>query len=164
MSEAFVERWRRKERDCGLEAIASGMVMCGEWLLPRQASPCLSFGGADQPSPIWEVYGSPPDWTAADRMRLAPYRVIGSDGAGNPLCVEQGSGSVWLLDHEDRFQTRQFINSGVGHLAECLLAHMGEQDPERFRVVVRAIDPPALSEGAFWWHEAEGLGTDDAST
>ena len=83
--------------------------------------------------------------------------MIGSDGAGNPICVEQGTGAVVLLDHEDRFLTRQFVNSGVSQLAECLLAYMGERDPERFRGVVRAIDPAALAERSFWWHEAAGL-------
>ena len=66
-------------------------------------------------------------------------------------------GAVVLLDHEDRFRTRQFVNSGVSQLAECLLAYVGEQQPERFRSAVRAIDPPALAERSFWWHAAAGL-------
>jgi hypothetical protein len=65
-----------------------------------------------------------------------------------------------LLDHEDRFRTRQFVNSGVGQLAECLLAYMGEQDPEQFRASVRGIDPSAMAERSFWWHEADGLVAD----
>ena len=93
--------------------------------------------------------------------------MIGSDGAGNPICIEQGSGAIVLLDHEDLFRTRQFINSGVSHLAECLLAYMGaymgETDADRFRSAVRAIDPPALAEGSFWWHEAGCLESDTDS-
>jgi SUKH-4 immunity protein len=157
MGETFAERWARKERECGLEAVASEMVTCGGWVLPRDAAPCLIFDRAARPSPLWEVYASPSDWSATDRARLAPYRVIGSDGAGNPICVEQSSGAVWLLDHEDWFRTRQFVNSGVRQLAECLLSYMGEHDPERFRSAVGCIDPPALTEGSFWWHEATGL-------
>jgi hypothetical protein len=159
MSHAFEARWRRKEYECGLEAIASEMVPCGDWMLPRDAAPCLTFDRASRPSLMWEVYGSLSDWSPADRSRLAAYGVIGSDGAGNPVCVEQGSGTVWLLDHEDRFRTRQFVNSGVRQLAECLLAYMGEREPEPFRSAVRSIDVPALAGGSFWWNEAAGLET-----
>jgi hypothetical protein len=160
MSEAFAERWAIKERECGLDAIASEMVACGERSLPRDAAPCLTFGRAGQPSRVWEVYGAPSDWSDADRMRLASFRVIGSDGAGNPLCLDQGTGAVWLLDHEDRFRTRQFVNGGIPQLAECLLAYPGERDAERFRSAVRAVDPPALAEASFWSQEAEGLEAD----
>jgi hypothetical protein len=133
------------------------MVACGPDLLPAEAAPCLTFDRATRPVPLWEVFGSPAQWSAAERERLAPYRVIGSDGAGNPICVEQDTGAVVLLDHEDRFLTRQFVNSGVRHLAECLLAYLGERQPDRFRVAVQAIDPEALAERSFWWHEAAGL-------
>jgi hypothetical protein len=84
--------------------------------------------------------------------------MIGSDGAGNPICVEKGTGAVVLLDHEDWFRTRQFINSSVRQLAECLLAYMGEQDPDRFRAAIKAIDSAAIAEGTFWWHEAAVIG------
>lgn len=157
MGETFAERWGRKERECGFEAIASEMVPCSEWVLPREAAPCMTFDQAGQPAPVWEVFASPSEWTAADRARLGPYRMIGSDGAGNPVCVEHGTGAVWLLDHEDWFRTRQFVNSSVPQLAECLLAYMGEQEADRFRQTVRGLDAPALVEGSFWWHEAAGL-------
>jgi len=61
------------------------------------------------------------------------------------------------LDHEDWFGTRQFVNSSVRQLAECLLAYMCENDPARFRSAVQAIDPAALADGSFWWHEANML-------
>jgi hypothetical protein len=160
MGESFAERWSSKERDSGFGDIASKMVACGSNMLPDSASPCVTFQEAARPLPIWDVFASPSDWSAADLERLAPYWMIGSDGAGNPICVEQGVGAVVMLDHEDWFRTRQFVNSSVGQLAECLLAYMGEREPERFRSVVRAIDPAALAEGSFWWHEAAGLDAD----
>jgi hypothetical protein len=160
MSESFAQRWAHKERECGLAARASEMVACGVWMLPRDAAPCLTFDRAAQPSRVWEAYATPSAWSATDRMRLEPYRMIGSDGADNPLCVEQGSGAVWLLDHEDWFHSHQFVNSGIPQLAECLLAYMGEQEPERLRAAVRAIDPPALVEASFWSQEAAGLETE----
>ncbi len=157
MGESFAERWSRKELDCGFGDIGSKMVACGADLLPDSAAPCVTFQEAARPVPIWEVFASPSDWSPADRERLAPYRMIGSDGAGNPICVVNGTGAVVLLDHEDWFRTCQFVNSSVRQLAECLLAYLGEQDSERFLAAVRSIDPAALAERAFWWHEAEGL-------
>ena len=65
-----------------------------------------------------------------------------------------------VLPDEDRFRTRQFVNSSVRQLAECLLAYMGEREPERFRSAVQVIDPAALAERSFWWREATGLGTE----
>jgi hypothetical protein len=160
MSETFADRWAIKERDCGLAAIASEMVACGEWTLPRDAAPCLTFDRVGQMPLVSEAYGIPSHWSDADRTRLAPYRMIGFDGAGNPLCLEQGSGAIWLLDHEDRFRHRQFVNSGIPELAECLLAYMGKREPERFRSAVWAVDPPALDESSFWSQEASGLEPD----
>jgi hypothetical protein len=152
MGESFADRWGRKERDCGFGDIASKMVVCGSDVLPDSAAPCVTFEEAARP--VWEVFASTSDISPADRERLAHYRMIGFDGAGNPICVEQGTGAVVLLDHEDWFCTRQFVNRSVSQLAECLLAYMGERDPERFRTAVRSIDPAAMAEWSFWWHEA----------
>jgi hypothetical protein len=157
VDEAFAERWARKEREHGLDVMASGMVACDAWVLPRDPGLCLTFKEAARPPRIWEVYGHPSDWSDADRVRLSPYRMIGSDGADNPLCVEDDTGAVWLLDHEDGFRSREFVNSGIPQLAECMLAYLGEDNPERFRKAVRSIDPPAMVEGSFWSCEALGL-------
>lgn len=154
MDEPFADRWARKWAACGFEDIGTEMVACGDAILPDSAAPYLTFDRAAKPSPVWAVFGIPSRWPPADRERLAPYRVIGADGAGNPVCVEEGTGAVVLLDHEDRFHTRQFINSSVRQLAECLLAYMGERDTERFRSAVRAIDAAGLTEHAFWWGQA----------
>ena len=160
MGGPFADRWNRKWAACGFEDIGTEMIACGSDVLPDAAAPCLSFDRASRPVPIWEVFGIPSQWSQAERERLAPYRMIGSDGAGNPICVEQGIGSVVLLDHENRFRTRQFVNSSVSQFAECLLVYMGERDPQQFRAAVRSIDPTALAEQSFWWHEAAGLTAD----
>jgi SUKH-4 immunity protein len=159
MDESFADRWSRKERDCGFGDIAFKMVACGPDVLPESAAPCVTFKEAARPVPVWDVFASPSAWSPPDRERLARYRMIGSDGAGNPICIEQGAGAVVLLDHEDWFRSRQFVNSSVRQLAECLLAYMGEQDLEQFKLAVALIDPAALGEKAFWWHEAAFLGT-----
>jgi hypothetical protein len=162
VDEPFAARWQRKWTACGFEDIGTEMVACGEAVLPDAAAPFLSFGRADRPTPIWEVFGIPDHWPPAERERLAAFRIIGVDGAGNPLCVEQPGGAIVMLDHEDQFRTRQFVNSGVSQLAECLLAFMGERDPVRFRTAVRELDPPAMAERSFWWHEAAGFGSGQA--
>ena len=158
MGKSFEDRWNERRRRCGSGDDPEEMVRCGTVLLPREAAPCLTFDEAARPRLIWSVFGRPGDWSAADRARLAPFRMIGSDGAGNPICVEVESGAVWLLDHEDRFRTRQFVNSGVRQLAECLLAYFGEDKPTRFRRAAREVDPAALSAGAFWWDAANMIG------
>ena len=103
MADSFAERWARKEREYGFEVVAAKMVPCGSVLLPDSAGPCVTFDRAARPLPIWEVFVSRADWSSAERRRLRDYRMIGSDGAGNPICVEQATGSVVLFDHEDRF-------------------------------------------------------------
>jgi hypothetical protein len=159
VDEPFADRWNRKWVACGFEDIGTSLVPCGDAALPTEAAPCLSFDRAARPVPLWEVWGIPEHWPPAERERVAPYRQIGSDGAGNPICVEQPGGAVVLLDHEDRFRTRQFVNSGVRQLAECLLAYTGERDTERFRAAVQAVDPAAMAERSFWWHAAAALGS-----
>ena len=47
-----------------------------------------------------------------------------------------------MLDHEDKFRTRQFMNTSILQLAECLLAYMGESDAVTLREAILAIDPP----------------------
>jgi SUKH-4 immunity protein len=157
MVESFAERWRRKELACGFGDIASKIVVCGPDVLPDSAAPCVSFQEAARPVPVWKAFGPASAWSPEERERFESYRMIGSDGAGNPICVEQSTGAVVLLDHSDRFRTRQFVNTGVHQLAECLLAYMGEQDRERFRTAVLDIDPTAIAERSFWWHEAAVL-------
>jgi hypothetical protein len=156
MSESFAERWRRKELDCGVVKSTVKMWACGEDMLPDNAGPFNAFEEAARLLPIYEVYGDP-DWSEAECERLAGYRVIGFDGAGNPICIEQGTGAVVLVDHEDWFRPHQFINSSVRQLAECLLAYMGEKDATRFRAAVQGIDAAAMAEESFWWYEGNML-------
>jgi hypothetical protein len=159
VEESFAERWACKERERSLESFPAKMVTCGLNLLPESAAPFFTFDQAARPVPIWEVFGVSADWSPALRERLTRYRMIGADGAGNLICLEQVTGQVVLLDHEDRFRTGQFVNSGIDQLTECLLVFMAEQDPDRLRKPIAQIDPAALAERSFWWHEAHCLGS-----
>ncbi len=154
--EDFVTRWERKERELGLEAISARMIPFGNNFLPDSAAPCLSFDAAANPVHVFDAFGTADDWTEKERERLKDYLMIGADGAGNPICVD-GIGAVVLLDHEKKFETRQFVNSSVSQLCGCLLAYMCESSASRFRSEVELMDAAALQDNSFWWHEAAGL-------
>src|SRR5262245_21410703 len=113
-SGSFEDRWLRRQHECGQDDLGPPeFVACGDAVLPTEAAPFLSFDEAESQPHIWEVFGPKDRWTTSDKKRLAVYRMIGSDGCGNPICVEDKTGMVWMLDHEDYFKTRQFVNSSV---------------------------------------------------
>lgn len=132
-------------------------IPCGSAMLPGEAAGLLFYQSRTQ-VPLWDVSGGPAGWPPADRERLATYWVVGwVEGTGDPLCIEKPTGAVWRLDHQGHFKTRQFVNTSVGQLAECLLAQLAENQPERLRKAVQAIDPAALDEQSFWWAHAAAL-------
>ena len=90
--------------------------------LPESAAPFLDFRAPD--------HGALQ--TAAELWRLEPeyerYHVIGSNGSGDPLCIDELlDAQIVYLNHDFNFH-RVLINSSVPQLAELLLA---------FRHVVR---------------------------
>jgi hypothetical protein len=88
--------------------------------LPTSAAPFLSFGDNDErrlPA-VGEIFRGVRNPPAADR-----YRVIGGDGAGNPVVLDlEAHGAIVCLDHENRF-ARVLVNSSVRQLATCLTAY-----------------------------------------
>ena len=123
---------------------------------------------------VYDVY-SPNDsnyWNDSDRERLASYLMFGSDGAGNPVCLDLANQErVVLLDHERRFEVTDFVNSSVAQLAECILIF--RETVETYRLgagedaelnggnvpaplVEQALrdigrrDPPAVGENCYW--------------
>lgn len=157
MADSFAERWAAKERTLGEDVIASPMVACGTATLPAHAGPYLNFKNAATPRSVWDVFHLSKRRYGAHHERLSRYMVIGSDGAGNPICLRGDSGAVVMVDHENLFEGETFINSSVEQLAECMLAYMGERDPERFRAAVREIDAPAMGDPTFWSFEADNI-------
>jgi hypothetical protein len=117
--------------------------------LPRSCAPFLSFEAVGRgPLPLAQHYGvhqfKPPDLS-----RLSSLHVIGSDGAGNPLCLDSArGGEIVMLDHEDGFHTRIFVASSVFALAEALL--LVHTVPHKdFVEHLRSCDPAAADESAF---------------
>lgn len=117
--------------------------------LPRSCAPFLSFGDvADGPLSLVALYGAH-RFSPAGAARLAQFYVIGSDCAGNPLCIDTShDGEVVMLDHEDGFCSRTFVASSVMILAEALL--LVETVPHsEFVARLRGFDPRAADECAF---------------
>jgi len=133
--------------------------------LPKSAAPFLSFEDvAKGLLRIWQVYGTatPQFWKDEDRRRLQSFCIIGSDGVGNPICLdEQNNGRVVLLDHEDNFRTITFMNSGIPELAECLLAFRDTPNQAQLIEELQRIDPTCMSEGCFWQVEASNFEEDE---
>lgn len=117
--------------------------------LPRSCAPFLSFEAVAQgPLPLVEHYGAN-QFCPSDSSRLAQFYVLGSDGAGNPLCLDcSRGGEIVRLDHDDHFQTRTLVASNVATLAEALLVVHTIPHPD-FVEHLRAFDPRAAEESAF---------------
>lgn len=138
--------------------------------LPEGAAPFLDFGGPSHLSipSVTEV------WKAGERR----YRILGSNGYGDPVCVDtESAGRVFYLLHDGDMAPR-FMNSSIPQLAYSLLAFrqvvadtnaIGGKDAyldgrippgvvERFITEMETIDPPAISSEHFWFHSIVGEG------
>lgn len=117
--------------------------------LPRSCAPFLSFEDvARGPLPLVQYYG-PHQFRTSNVSRLAAFYVLGSEGAGNPLCLDSArNGEIVLLDHEDRFETRIFVASSVAALAEALLI-LHTVPHKDFVEHLRTFDARAADESAF---------------
>src|SRR5262249_43914881 len=134
--------------------------------LPEEAAPFLMFE-----VPSGELPTVAEQWDQPEEFRT--YRVIGADGSGNPIALDESRrGEVVCLDHENRF-ARHLMNQSVRQLAESLLAYRkmiedaqaegGEeayldgQIPVAVRQALRLeltrIDPAAMKPGCFWHGE-----------
>ena len=128
--------------------------------LPASCAPCLSFEEVGKGLPrIWEVF-SPAEWRPEEKVSLEHFRMIGSDGSGNPFCVDERDGRVVMLDHELLFDPKardariMFVNSGIPELAECLLIFDTVSPQARLNAILK-VDPPAASKGAFWFFQVD---------
>jgi hypothetical protein len=117
--------------------------------LPRSCAPFLAFDDvARGPLSLVAFYGSH-QFSPADLARLASFYVVGSDGGGNPLCLDSAhGGEIVMLDHEDGFRTRTLVASSVETLAEALLLVQTAPHAE-FAARLRAFDPRAAEPSAF---------------
>jgi hypothetical protein len=167
--DAVVRQERAKAQAEGVPEIADGMLLvsaprdildvrafpaaAARFLvdagLPRSCAPFLSFEAvAGGPPSLVQHYGIH-QFRSSDARRLASFYVIGSDGAGNPLCLDSArDGEIVMLDHEDGFRTRTFVTSSVAMLARALLILYTIPHVE-FAGHLRSFDPKAAEASAF---------------
>jgi hypothetical protein len=163
----FKQRWERVAGDCLVafpgQSLADVRVspevhaFLTEAGLPREAAPFLNFEPPDTGTlqRVSAIYQQPPDF---DR-----YRIIGGDGSGDPVCIDEAaSGEVVYLNHDNRFQ-RVVMGSSVFTLAESLLRYrdlvvevggdtslISASQRESLLAELRQLDPAAV---AFWQSE-----------
>ncbi|MCE9548755.1 MAG: SUKH-4 family immunity protein [Planctomycetia bacterium] len=122
--------------------------------LPRNASPFLTFGlsSDDNVQPLSNTGGVP--------ELSSRYRMIGNNGSGDTICIDEADhGSIVCLNHDFNMQ-RDFMNSSITALAECLCAFarfMKCKDADACRREFRDADPAAMTSGAFWPREIESV-------
>jgi hypothetical protein len=140
--------------------------------LPDTAAPFLSF---ETP---WEGalprVSDPNHDGRYEQEGMEHMRIIGSDGAGNPICIdERKKGRIVLLDHESSEATP--MNTSVANLLECLAAYADWHSevreelgadawhdtlPTKFTAklekALEGIDPGSYKAGSFWHTEVRG--------
>lgn len=139
--------------------------------LPDSAAPFL---GLLRPEvgmlPTYSEYAGLPD-------TFRGYRVIGHNGSGDAICIDEGGdGTIVSLNHDDHYR-RVFMNSSIPQLAESLLvyrsmvrqsiqangedAFLDHNIPVEIRAwlrrELRRIDAAALDDGCVWQQEVTDL-------
>lgn len=152
-----------------------------DWLvkvgLPTSAAPFLGFGDQREllSLPSMAALYQERDPEIAER-----YRVIGSNGSGDPVVLDiAANGAVVFLNHDNDLE-RILINSSVTQLAECLLAFKrlieraqaangedayldGNIPPDVLREfvdIVQACDPVAIEGGTLWGDELTNISSE----
>jgi len=96
-----------------------------QWLkvgLPEGAAPFLNFGLRSYDGKFYTIAEYYSDYELNPKANN--YWIIGSDGCGNPICIDSSDNdSILLLDHEQEFEVIGTINSKVSELAQCLLEY-----------------------------------------
>lgn len=135
---------------------------CG---LPSDCEPCLAFDKFVDPriSTVNEVFGT-------NEKELDNYLMIGTNGSGDPVCIDVAhKNEIVYLNHDQGFE-RIFINASILHFAQCLVKYQdfllsGESGGKKFsdeelgklRSYLKKTDKRSLAEGSFWNGELEYL-------
>lgn len=131
--------------------------------LPSNCAPFIGFGDSGNPkleklADVWDLDSS-----------FVNLFIIGSDGSGDPICVENRSGKILTFNHDEDFE-EIFMNSSLHQLAEFLLltregismirakydsdAIWDESRATEIKKVYRdkfaKVDANAIGDGKFW--------------
>jgi hypothetical protein len=141
------------------------------WGLPSQAAPFLSFD-LIQEGKLW----TPNQVFKIDFEGLDSYLMIGSNGSGDPICIDTSQGNeIVYLNHDNYFE-RIFINKSVLQFAICLIKYQdffaslinpspddfskrkfADEEFSNLRREFIDIDRMCLADNSFWSAELEGL-------
>ncbi len=137
--------------------------------LPDSAAPFLSFE-----CPKGQLVSVSDQWK--QDKKLSQYKVIGSNGSGDPIALDAIRGDVVYINHDNNF-ARVFMNSSPSKLAASLKAFRqliedtitenGEeafldnnipvQVQTRFRQEIESIDPAATRPESFWSEQIDQM-------
>ncbi len=107
-----------------LKSTIDFLVNCG---LPESCAPGLSFDEYDEATIL-----TPNQVFNIDIDELNDYLMIGSNGSGDPVCIDLNNGNeIVYLNHDNDFE-RVYINSSVHQLTECII---------RYRDFHASLDP-----------------------
>lgn len=141
--------------------------------LPESAAPFLNFERpVAGPLPTLSKHADLPE-------AFRRYRVIGFDGGGDFICIDQDQGGAAVIINHDDDNHPTFINSSIPQLAESLLvyqrlvrrtiqangedAFMDNNIPDDLRRwfarEMQRVDGVALADGGFWKSELISLET-----
>lgn len=179
-SKEFVSKWSAIENEKLLKFNSESLnhlnidnqskIFLIEAGLPASASPFLEFE---------VIYGKAIP-TASEKWgidnKYSIYKCIGSNGSGDPICINEINGNIIFLNHDDDFK-EVLINSSIFQLAESLLAYAllavetinenGEEAfldnsiPKRLKKWIadelKRIDEVAVNKNCFWGIELSNL-------
>lgn len=136
-----------RERIGELKIDERGKALLREVGFPEDAAPFLSFG--DKQDKALKKLPSAFSFLGSQFDR---YRLLGRNGSGDFVCIDESDGSIVYLDHDSNMK-RVFINSSLPLFAEslCLMAealHSGFTID--FTGALASIDPAAVGEGSMW--------------
>lgn len=145
------------------------LVECG---LPDSCAPFLTFEDWDG-----EPIKTPNQVLDIEFEGLDNYLWIGSNGSGDPICIDlENKNEIVYLNHDNEFE-RIFINSSVHQLAESLIRYgefysslntefennvfssrkFSDEEFGELKDDFIEIDATSLAEGNFWNESLEGL-------
>jgi hypothetical protein len=134
---------------------------CG---LPADCEPCLAFEKFvdKRISTVNEVLGT-------EEKELDNYLMLGTNGAGDPVCIDLArKNEIVYLDHDQAFE-RVFINASIVQFARCLMTYQDfiaaenggrrftDAELQKLKTLLRKTDKRSVQNGAFWTGELEYL-------
>ncbi len=143
---------------------------------PESAAPFLSFGLENYESEFKTIAENYSEYKL--NLKTKNYWIFGSDGNGNPICIDSNSNDeILLLDHEQQFELIHKINRNIVELSQCLLEYKNfikfinskfgeggffnskftQTHLEKLKEQFEKINPNIFIESDFWNGEIEML-------